>query len=85
MNYNNGRNQLELLDLLNIASFVIGLMNLEENLTQGDKQQLMQEFNNRADLLLGQIHSHLKDQDKKLNSIIERLDKIENDDRRNLS
>ena len=36
------KNQLSFLDLINIASFCIGLMNLDENLTQGDKQDLMQ-------------------------------------------
>ena len=36
---NNGR-QLEFLDALNIASFCIGLMNLDQNLTQNDKQEL---------------------------------------------
>lgn len=60
-------------------------MNLEENVTQGDKQELMQELSNKADLLLKEIHKHLEDQDKKLSDIIERLDKIENDNRNNLS
>lgn len=65
--------QLDFLDTLNIMSFVIGLMNLDENMTQGDKQELMQELNNKADLLLNEIHSHLEEQDKKIDKILTKL------------
>ncbi len=65
--------QLDLLDTLNIMSFVIGLMNLDENMTQGDKQELMQELSNKAELLLNEIHSHLKEQDKKIDKILTKL------------
>ena len=33
-------NQLSFIDLLSIASFAISLENLEENMTQSDKQDL---------------------------------------------
>ena len=56
----------------------MGLVNLEENLTQGDKQDLVEEFNNKAELLLNEIHSHLELQDTKLDNILMRLEK-END------
>lgn len=62
--------QLDFIDLLSIASFVIGLQNLNENLTQGDKQDLQEELSNKADLLLKEIHSHLEKQDNKLNEIL---------------
>lgn len=65
--------QLDFLDTLNIMSFVIGLMNLDENMTQGDKQELMQELSNKAELLLNEIHSHLKEQDKKIDKILAKL------------
>lgn len=76
---NNINRQLDLLDLMNIASFCIGLMNLNENVTQGDKQDLMQELNTKSDFLLAEIHKHLKDQDEKLETIIQRLEIKEND------
>ena len=79
MNYQD--RQLDFIDLLSIASFVIGLMNLEENLTQGDKQELIGEFSNKADLLLNEIHAHLELQDAKLAEILEEL---KNDDRRDI-
>ena len=68
--------QLDLLDTLNIMSFIIGLMNFNENLTQGDKQELLQEFSNKADLLLNEIHGHLEEQDKKLEEILNRLENL---------
>lgn len=65
----NNCNQLEFLDLLSIASFCIGLMNLDENTTQGDMQDLTQEFNLRVEAILDEIHGHLEIQDAKLEEI----------------
>ena len=70
--------QLEFLDLLNIMSFVIALENLEENVTQSDKQELLQEFNSKAELLLTEIHKHLEEQDARLSVIEETLKEIKN-------
>ena len=65
--------QIGILDILNIMSFYIGLLNLDENLNQGDKQDLIQEFSKKAELLLREIHKHLEEQDEKLNKILEVL------------
>lgn len=64
------RNNLEFLDLLSIASFCIGLMNLDENITQGDVQQLQQQFDSNVSIVLDEIHAHLQDQDEKINEIL---------------
>jgi hypothetical protein len=66
-----------LLDSVSMVSFIIGLLNLNENLTQGDKQDLLEEFNNKAELLLNEIHGHLEIQDNKLDEIIKRLEVLE--------
>ena len=68
-------NQLSFLDLLTIASFAISLENLEENMTQGDKQDLQKDLADKADLLLKEIHEHLEQQDKKMDEILRRLSK----------
>lgn len=47
-------------DVLNLMSFVIGLMNLNENLTQGDKQDIMKNLSEKSDTILKEIHSHLE-------------------------
>ena len=66
-------NQLSFIDLLSIASFVVSLENLEENLTQSDKQDLQKELSDKADLLLKEIHEHLEQQDKKIDEILRRI------------
>ena len=66
---NNAANDKRM-DLINIMSFLIGVMNLDENLTQGDKQDLIEEFNNKANYLLNEIHQHLERQDKKMDEIL---------------
>lgn len=70
--------QLDFLDLLSIMSFVIAVENLEENVTQSDKQELLQEFNDKATLLLTEIHKHLEEQDVRLSTIEETLKEIKN-------
>lgn len=70
----NGENgQFTFLDTLNLISFCVELMNLNENLTQGDKQELIGELSEKSDLLLKEIHAHLEAQDKKIDSILEVL------------
>lgn len=75
----NNNEQLSLLDILNILSFIIGILNYNENLTQGDKQELMQEIDNKISLVLDKVHKHLDIQDKQLNIIIKRLEELEID------
>lgn len=71
-NLGSGANgEFTFIDILGILSFIIGMMNLDENLTQGDKQDLLQEFSSKADLLLKEIHSHLQNQDDKLDKLLE--------------
>lgn len=59
MNYNESQ-QFELLDMITLISFFLQVMNLNENLTQTDKQDLMHEVDNRTNVLLNQIHQHLE-------------------------
>lgn len=71
--FNNRNNQLEFLDLLNIMSFMIGLMNLDQNMTQNDKQELQKDLGNQTSKLLNELHAHLDNQDKKINLIMKKL------------
>lgn len=71
--------QLSLLDLLNILSFIIGLLNFNENLTQGDKQDLMEELDNKTSLMLDEIHQHLQEQDVGIKTILKKLEALTND------
>lgn len=72
----NNNEQLSLLDTLNILSFIIGILNYNENLTQDDKQELMREIDNKISLVLDKVQKHLEIQDKQLNIIIKRLEEL---------
>ena len=61
------------LDILSIMSFCIGLQNLDMNSTQEDMQQADHNSAIRADRILKEIHSHLEEQDRKIDLIMEVL------------
>lgn len=64
-------NQLSFLDTVNLMSFCISLMNLNENLSQGDKQDLQQDLSEKMEIILKEVHGHLKEQDIKIDKILE--------------
>lgn len=61
------------LDTLSVLSFVIGIMNYDENLSQSDKDDMIQEFNDRAEDLLTRLEDDLEEQNKMLREILEIL------------
>ena len=67
-------NELGFVDLLSIASFCIGLMNLDENLTHNDKQELQESLSKNVEKLLNEIHGHLQEQDDKIDLILQKLE-----------
>ena len=71
---NSENRQLSFLDLLNILSFLIGLENLESNLTQNDKADFQKSLSENAERLLTEIHAHLEEQDEKIEKIMNRLE-----------
>ena len=64
--------QFTFLDIITLMEFFISIMNLNENLTQNDKQDLQQTFSDKADTLLQEIHLHLQEQDEKIDKLLER-------------
>lgn len=78
-NYKNGlgsgdNGEFTFLDILGIISFFVGIMNLNENLNQGDKQELLEKFSEEAERLLNEIHLHLQEQDEKIDKILKELE-----------
>ena len=69
--------QLDFLDIVNILSLIVSIMNLNENLTQNDKQELIEDLNSVTQKLLKEIHTHLREQDFKLEIINTKLEGIE--------
>lgn len=76
-NNNNLNNQFDVLDIISIINFFIGLKNLNENMEQGSVQQILQDKTN-------DIHEHLNNQDKKIDAILNRLEMIENENKRDI-
>ncbi len=75
-NYGSGVNgQWTFLDMLSLCSFMISLINLNENFTQSDKQDLQSDLSEQTEVLLREIHSHLKEQDKKLDFLLKEITK----------
>ena len=60
-------NQMSFLDLLTVLSFFIGIANYSENVSQGTMQEAIQ-------TAVEEIHSHLKEQDEKINWILSILE-----------
>lgn len=65
------------LDCLALLSFFIGVANYGENLSQADKQDMLEELSKKSDYLLQDIHAHLTAQDIKINLIIKLLEERE--------
>lgn len=64
------------MDALSLASFYLGLANLEENLTQSDKDDLMGKLDVQANAILERIHGELEEQNRVLRDISSKLDEV---------
>lgn len=65
--------QTQYINLINLLSFYIGLVNLKENLTQNDKQELENVFSQKMSGFINQVETHLAAQDQKMDQILEIL------------
>lgn len=65
--------ELGFLDLITIISFLVGLQNLEENITQGDLQDVAKKAEEKQSAEIREIHEHLTLQDKKIDNILKIL------------
>ena len=74
---NNFNNELSILDIISIVNFFISIKNLNENVSQGSVQEIIKK--QTID-----IHTHLNNQDKKIDEIIKRLEVIENANKGNI-
>ena len=74
----------DFLDTLAVVGFIIGVMNYNENLTQSDKDDMIQQFSKKTEDLLNHLENDLNEQNVMLKEILNRLDKLENkEDNRN--
>lgn len=66
----------DFLESLTVVGFIIGVLNYEENLSQSDKDDIIQEFSQKAEDLLSKLEQDLNEQNNMLREIIEKLDKL---------
>lgn len=64
----------DMLDTLAILSFVVGLANYQENLTQNDKDDIMKKLDEQTKDILIQLMAAVEEQNKMLKEILARLD-----------
>lgn len=72
------RQQFDILDILNILSFIIGVKNLNENLSQNTAGDLVS-------AAVNEIHDHLAGQDHKIDLIMKKLGVDYNDKNQKIS
>ena len=65
--------ETDYINLINLLSFYIGLVNLKENLTQSDKQELENVLSDKIERYVNSIQNHLQIQDRKIDRILEIL------------
>lgn len=58
------------LDIVSIVSFLVGLQNLDMNITQEDMQTTENRLDEALRTKIDEIHKHLEEQDKKIDNIL---------------
>lgn len=69
------------LDIITLIGFCVGLQNLDLNISQENLDNQTQELDAKLREVVDDIHQHLKDQDDKIDKILEVL---QDDSRRNI-
>ena len=64
----------DFLDALTVVSFVVGMANYNENLTQSDKDDLMKGLDQKTNKMLIRIEQDLEEQNIMLREILSRLE-----------
>lgn len=60
----------DMLDAITLLSFVIGIANYGENLSQNDKDDMMQALDRKTNLLVERLEKDLEEQNKMLEEIL---------------
>ena len=61
------------LDAITLVSFLIGIANYNENLTQNDKDDIINRLDNQTKEILLQVQDALEEQNEMLREILDRL------------
>lgn len=64
-----------LLNAIQIVSFIIGVLNYNENLTQNDKDDIMQKLDQQTKEILQNVEKQLQEQNVLLKRVLEKVGK----------
>ena len=67
-------NNQDFLDAIAVVSFIIGLANYEENLTQSDKDDMLKQIDETTNKMLAKLEGDLEEQNEMLREILEAID-----------
>ena len=70
---NGEQRQFDVLDILNVLSFMLGIENLQENRTQSAHNDVQAANQQQAEYLLEEINKRFEEQNKILGEILERM------------
>ena len=70
----------DLLDAVTLVSFLIGIMNYNENLSQSDKDDMMHALDEKTTAMLQRLESDLKEQNKMLEEVLRLLKEGRNEE-----
>lgn len=67
----------EFLDFIAVASFWIGILNYDENLSQSDKDDMMNQTSATMEAMLNRLEDDLEEQNQMLREILDSLHRLE--------
>ena len=63
----------DFIDAIQIVSFIIGVLNYKENLTQNDKDDILNRLDQQTKDILTKVNNALEEQNEMLREILEKL------------
>lgn len=63
----------DFMDAVSLVSFIIGIANYNENLSQSDKDDMMHALDEKANVMLERLESDLEEQNELLKQILDKL------------
>lgn len=67
----------DFIDAISLISFMVGIANYDENLSQSDKDDLMKSLDEKTNEMLTRLEKDIDDQNEMIKDITNRLDRIE--------
>lgn len=67
----------DFIDAISLISFMVGIANYDENLSQSDKDDLMKSLDEKTNVMLTRLEKDIDNQNEMIKDITNRLDRIE--------